>query len=117
MNLNTYLILILISLTTWNFYNQKKENTIIIDSKTDFKSGKYPEESIKNEEEGIVKLEVIVDENDKIEEINIIERSNYERLNKVAYETTKNSKFESKKDKNGKKLKTRFKIIYKFSLN
>nr|WP_314270537.1 energy transducer TonB [uncultured Kingella sp.] len=76
---------------------------------------KYPPESLQNEEEGTVKLAVIVDADAVVKDVIIIQSSGSEILDKAAINAAKNALY-APKEINGKPATTRFTTSFTFKL-
>ena len=75
----------------------------------------YTKESLENEEEGSVVVEIIVNKNGIIESAKISHSSGHARLDYTAIKTAKNEKLEPQ-TKQGKPIRTRYLISYTFNL-
>ena len=75
----------------------------------------YPEQSEKLGEEGKVKLAIIVNPNGSVDDIELIQSSGFERLDRAAIEAAKQAKYQPK-NVNGKLVRTRFVAEFSFVL-
>ena len=75
----------------------------------------YPDKSVELGEEGKVKLAIIVNPNGSVDDIELIQSSGFERLDKTAIEAAKQAKYQPK-NVNGKLERTRFVKEYSFVL-
>lgn len=75
----------------------------------------YPDKSVELGEEGKVKLAIIVNPNGSVDDIELIQSSGFERLDRAAIETVKQAKYQPK-NVNGKPVRTRFVKEFSFVL-
>lgn len=75
----------------------------------------YPDKSVELGEEGKVKLAIIVNPNGSVDDIELIQSSGFERLDRAAIETVKQVKYQPK-NVNGKPVRTRFVKEFSFVL-
>ncbi|MDK4623735.1 energy transducer TonB [Kingella kingae] len=75
----------------------------------------YPDKSVELGEEGKVKLATIVNPNGSVDDIELIQSSGFERLDRAAIEAVKQAKYQPK-NVNGKPVRTRFVKEFSFVL-
>lgn len=127
MNLNSFLLAILIVICSVNFYEQQQTKKAVarLNEKilSDIADGgyiqkpvpPYPAGAREREEEGTVKVEVIVSGDGQVESTRVISSSGSPRLDKAAKEAAQQAKYRAKKI-DGVEVKTRFVAGYSFKL-